>query len=148
MSETKNPSNLITDEDKIREYYTNLTRLRCCGDKCRINASYGYGFHCVDCYGEIDEEDYLPYVPDTLSTIYPTIVNCHPNRHGHIVHMYGCDVCADIPCRLDGTRGIYCEDCSGEYNEEEYHEQIDFSYDDTTDDSTDDDTIDDSPDNM
>ena len=102
LSDPKKEDNKSKTEEDFNDYYDSLTILHCCGDKCRIHAHDGQGFHCESCYGDADEIERIPITIKLMDPNNPEIVNCHGHK-----------------CRLDGSEGIFCESCYGDYDD--YH---------------------------
>jgi hypothetical protein len=92
------------DEDaKRREYYEYIDNIECNGDKCRVHASAGFGYHCISCFGEITEDDWTPLPSYNTKINYKIIIYCNGEK-----------------CRLfaaGGTSdksGIFCYSCNSD----------------------------------
>ena len=97
-STSKEPKSQNSHDSTLDDYYDSVTILHCNGDKCRIHAYDGLGFHCESCNESFYDIEHIPITIESFDSEEPRIVNCHGNK-----------------CRLDGSEGIYCEDCCGDY---------------------------------
>jgi hypothetical protein len=100
MSKIYEKAECYTVENTI-SYFTNIKTLDCGGDKCRMSALDGTGYHCVACNSELTYDDWkIVQQTDILHDKdgHPRTINCYGNK-----------------CRFNGENGIWCESCSGEY---------------------------------
>jgi hypothetical protein len=87
--------------ESMNEYYSEITTVRCHGDKCREHAYYGHGIHCTDCFGDVEDCEWKEIELNPLSESSSFIViNCHGDG-----------------CRNHGMEdlGLHCDDCFGPF---------------------------------